>query len=239
MSVFVLMASGALLVTSNLNVLAKSKISNDIPSVQEQAIDLSRLGYLPFRYIHHQLVWNEPLPLTVKHLWTTRKENVLLTGAIMQFQSQSGISIDGIFGTQTWTTMKNALANNLQNHNGYTYVFVSEKKPETLTVYHNGKVVLTTLVNTGVTGAETPIGTFPVYLRYVSQTMEGTNVNGQFYKDRGVPFVNYFDGGCAIHGFVRKSYGYPQSLGCVELPISKAKVAWQYIDYGTPVTVEA
>ncbi len=52
-------------------------------------------------------------------------------------------------------------------------------------------------------------------------------------------WVNYFDGGVAIHGFVRASYGFPQSLGCVELPLSEAAAAWTWIHYGTVVTVLA
>jgi hypothetical protein len=37
-----------------------------------------------------------------------------------------------------------------------------------------------------------------------------------------VYWINYFNGGDAVHGFVRASYGFPQSLGCVELPIPTA-----------------
>ena len=48
--------------------------------------------------------------------------------------------------------------------------------------------------------------------------MEGTNPDGSHYNDVGVPWVNYFSGGDAIHGFVRPGYGWPQSLGCVEVP---------------------
>jgi hypothetical protein len=40
-----------------------------------------------------------------------------------------------------------------------------------------------------------------------------------------------------VHGFPRAAYGFPQSLGCVELPIPNAAIAWTYIHYGTPVTV--
>ena len=67
--------------------------------------------------------------------------------------------------------------------------------------------------------------------------MAGSNPNGSYYVDHGVRWVNYFDGGVAIHGFVRVSYGFPQSLGCVELPVAHAAVAWRWIHYGTVVTV--
>ena len=65
-------------------------------------------------------------------------------------------------------------------------------------------------------------GIFPIYVRYVATTMIGTNVDGSHYDDPGVPWVNYFNGGDAVHGYVRPGYGYPQSNGCVELPIATA-----------------
>ena len=58
------------------------------------------------------------------------------------------------------------------------------------------------------------------------------------YADPGVPWVSYFHGGDALHGFIRPGYGYPQSLGCVELPPSHAEVVYPYTPIGTLVTVE-
>jgi hypothetical protein len=49
--------------------------------------------------------------------------------------------------------------------------------------------------------------------------------------------VNYFNGGDAVHGFVRGGYGWPQSLGCVEVPISTAALIWPHVQIGTLVTV--
>ena len=40
-----------------------------------------------------------------------------------------------------------------------------------------------------------------------------------------------------MHGFIRASYGYPQSLGCVELPYAAAAVVFKYDNIGTLVTV--
>ena len=76
--------------------------------------------------------------------------------------------------------------------------------------------------NTGVPGAATQQGIFPIYVRFVATTMIGTNVDGSHYDDPGVPWVNYFNGGDAVHGYIRPGYGYPQSNGCVELPIATA-----------------
>ena len=68
--------------------------------------------------------------------------------------------------------------------------------------------------------------------------MRGTNPNGTPYADF-VRWVSYFNGGNAVHGFVRSSYGFPQSLGCVELPFATAQVAWPYMHIGTLVTVHS
>ncbi len=66
--------------------------------------------------------------------------------------------------------------------------------------------------------------------------MQGTNPDGSHYADP-VSYVSYFDGGEAVHYFPRGSYGFPQSLGCVELPLNDAKRAWPYLTYGSLVTV--
>jgi lipoprotein-anchoring transpeptidase ErfK/SrfK len=52
-----------------------------------------------------------------------------------------------------------------------------------------------------------------------------------------VEWVSYFDGGDAVHYFDRGSYGWQQSLGCVELPYAAAERAYPYLPYGTLVTV--
>jgi hypothetical protein len=76
----------------------------------------------------------------------------------------------------------------------------------------------------------------PVYLRYRFQIMRGVNPDGSHYADP-VQFVAYFQAGQAVHYFLRYSYGWPQSLGCVELPLTAAAEAWPYLTYGSLVTV--
>ena len=51
------------------------------------------------------------------------------------------------------------------------------------------------------------------------QELRGTNPDGSHYADP-VQWVSYFEGGSAVHYIARGSYGYPQPLGCVELPYS-------------------
>jgi lipoprotein-anchoring transpeptidase ErfK/SrfK len=88
-----------------------------------------------------------------------------------------------------------------------------------------------------VAGAPTADGTFPVYARYTVTTMSGTNPDGSKYVDPGIKWVSYFNGGDALHGFPRGSYGFPQSDGCVEMPIANAAVVFPMTPLGTLVTV--
>ena len=86
--------------------------------------------------------------------------------------------------------------------------------------------------------APTENGTYPVYSRFTVTTMSGLLPDGQTYHDTGIPWVSYFHGGDALHGFIRSSYGYPQSLGCVEMPFADAAVLWPHTPIGTLVTVQ-
>ena len=104
--------------------------------------------------------------------------------------------------------------------------------------YKDGAPVYSTPVNTGVAGAATANGTFPVYARYTVTTMSGTNPDGSHYTDPGIQWVSYFNGGDALHGFVRSSYGFPQSDGCVEMPVANAAVVYPLTPIGTLVTVQ-
>jgi lipoprotein-anchoring transpeptidase ErfK/SrfK len=80
-------------------------------------------------------------------------------------------------------------------------------------------------------------GLFPVFEHALSVTMSGTNPNGSHYSDPGVPYVSYFNGGDALHGFLRGSYGSAQSLGCVEMPYSEAASVYPFTPIGTLVNV--
>ena len=57
--------------------------------------------------------------------------------------------------------------------------------------------------------------------------------------DPGIRYISCFNHGDAIHAFTRSSFGTPQSLGCVELPLAAAAKVWPYTPIGTLVTVES
>jgi hypothetical protein len=157
----------------------------------------------------------------------------------VNFEDQSGLKTDGQAGPQVWTALLAAVQAGHGDANPYDWVLVSQSLPESATVYENGASVYSTPVNTGVPGAITENGTWPVFARYTVTTMTGTNPDGSHYSDPGIQWVSYFHGGDALHGFVRPGYGYPQSDGCVEMPIANAKVVFPLTPLGTLVTVQA
>ncbi len=179
------------------------------------------------------------VPDTLVGLWRPGEENVVTRGAVMAFQSSHDLLVDGYAGRDFWKALiADAIAGKRASSADYDYVIVHRSgSPQSLTLWRNGATILTTVANTGIPKAPTALGTFPVYARFVTTTMKGTNPDGSHYSDPGVPWVSYFNGGDAIHGFNRASYGSAQSLGCVELPPSEAAKVFPYTPIGTLVTV--
>ncbi len=181
--------------------------------------------------------WKHGYPSELKTFWHHgSSSSLIIDGAVRAFEFDHGLLMDGIAGPEVWKDLFAAAGADQRNTHGYTYAIASEHDPETLTIWHDGRKVLHSLANTGIPGRTTVPGTFPVYLRYLNTIMKGKNPNGTKYADP-VKFVSYFNGGDAVHYFLRGSYGFPQSLGCVELPYTAAQRAWPYLTYGSLVTV--
>lgn len=181
--------------------------------------------------------WDSGYPSELQSFWDNGSPyGLIMKGAVMAFESEHGLEMDGVAGREVWKALLKAEAAGQDNTNGYTYAIASEANPETLTIWHDGQQVLHVLANTGIQQAPTTLGTAPVYLRYRNQIMRGTNPDGTKYADP-VQYVSYFRAGEAVHYFPRGSYGWPQSLGCVELDLSDAAAAWPYLTYGSLVTV--
>jgi peptidoglycan hydrolase-like protein with peptidoglycan-binding domain len=247
------------------NVLAKTKTvsftTGSFSTLRLQEL-LTQLGYLPFTWTpsdpatgqipagdaNAQLAaaYDPPAgsfafkgsyPTQLTSQWRTGQANTLDDGAIRAFESDQGLTMDGEAGPEVWSHLLTAIAKGQGNPHGYTYALADQNSPESLTVWHDGKVLIKTPANTGIPQSPTVDGTFPVYERLQYQVMKGTNPDGSKYADP-VYWVSYFNGGDALHYFDRASYGFYQSLGCVELPWTQAKYIWNYTNYGTLVTVE-
>ena len=182
-----------------------------------------------------RFTWNAGYPHILTTFWGGAA-SLIIQGAVRAFQYNHGLVMTGQMTGASWMDLLRAAAKDQRNPHGYTYAWASKTGTETLKVWHNGRVILDSVANTGIPAAPTADGTYPVYLRYYYQVMKGTNPDGSKYADP-VYYVAYFNGGDAVHYFPRYSYGFPQSLGCVELPWDPAKKVWPYLTYGSLVSV--
>jgi peptidoglycan hydrolase-like protein with peptidoglycan-binding domain len=180
--------------------------------------------------------WGGGYPGQLRSFWSQGEPNTLTQGAVMGFEADQGLTPDGDASTAVWNALLKAAAASKLNTHGYSYAVISQTIPESLTIWHNGKKALQSATNTGVPVTPTPVGTFPVYEKLPFQVMSGAYPDGSHYADP-VQWVSYFNGGSAVHYIVRGSYGWPQSLGCVELPYDAAKQSYPLLPYGTLVTV--
>jgi len=190
--------------------------------------------------------WRWPsTPASLQAQWQAGSPTVMVKGALMAFMAATESSFNGYtaddetvgqLADASWKALLAAAAANRVDPEPYAYVHVSQTLPETLVLWEDGRTVLTSPTNTGIAQAPTALGTYPIYVRYTFNYMSGFNPDGSYYDDP-VYWINYFNGGDAVHGFVRGSYGFPQSLGCVELPIPTAHVAFNYLAIGDLVTV--
>ncbi len=178
------------------------------------------------------------LPATITSQWTEGSSDVITRGAVMAFEDQHHLTTDGLAGPRVWAALLAAAAAGQQNSFGHwDWVDVTTTLPETVSVWRDGAIAYQTPGNSGVPGATTALGTFEVFEHITSGTMTGTNPDGSKYSDPGIPWISYFNGGDALHGFDRASYGFPQSDGCIEMPPSNAAAVYPYTPIGTPVTV--
>jgi len=107
--------------------------------------------------------------------------NEILRGAIAAFQADHGLIEDmiaenqlgwspaGSIGHLLWVTMFKALDKDQTNKHGYTYAVASQHSPETLTVWHNGKLIFPTW-RTPVFRPRRPRPYRSVYIRYQARS---------------------------------------------------------------------
>jgi peptidoglycan hydrolase-like protein with peptidoglycan-binding domain len=221
---------------------------------------LAQLGYLPLRFESGQpvpstpdaqeqaavappaghFVWRYPnVPAALRGMWSPSASGVVTRGALMSFENDHGLTTDGVAGPAVWRALISAAVSGKPSTFGYTFVSVHKNSsPQSLTLWHSGQVISTPAVNTGIASAPTASGTYPVFEHLPVTTMSGTNPDGSHYSDPGIQYVSYFNGGDALHAFTRGQYGFPQSLGCVEMDLASAAKVYPYTPIGTLVHVE-
>jgi hypothetical protein len=113
---------------------------------------------------------------------------------------------------------------------------------QSLVAYVGQKPVYVTLVSTGRGGMGDPEkaqatvrGTFMVYAKHVSATMDGTEDKADNYALLDVPFVQYFHKGYALHGtYWHDEFGHVRSHGCVNLAPIDAAWMFEWTDPQVP-----
>ena len=117
--------------------------------------------------------------------------------------------------------------------NGEKWIDVNITK-QVLVAYEGTKPVYATLISTGEAGLEdhekstaTKRGIFRIHTKHVSVTMD-SDVVGEEFELRDVPYVQYFEDGYALHGaYWHDSFGRPKSHGCINLaPEDARRIFW-------------
>jgi hypothetical protein len=177
-------------------------------------------------------------PTQLEALWKPGVAGRVWTSALGTFENDNNLPISGTLSGPVWqallTEARHPAAH--RSRTGFTFAVANQTSPETLTIWRGGTVVLNTLANTGISLAPTQDGLFAVYAKLRTQVMRGTDPDGQPYADP-VSWISYFNGSDAVHYFDRASFGYPQSLGCVEVPLVPAEQAYGYLQIGTLISV--
>jgi len=208
---------------------------------------LYKMGYLPFHVISYTPVgdgyevtyqwYATHIPNKLVNLSITSTHSIFYRSAILRFMRDYGMHFDPNNTQYASSVLRQAYETGFTAPKPFVWVYVDQHIPQKVLVWQKGKYIFESPANTGVMHT-TAVGTFMVYLRFRSTVMEGvfpgTDIH---YDDPDVPWVNYFHGGEAIHGFPRRHYGYPQSAGCVELPIYKAKELYPMLYKYAVVTV--
>ncbi len=110
-----------------------------------------------------------------------------------------------------------------------------------LTAFEGSTVVFEGYVSSGRGENVTPVGTFTIFSKLVSDDMRGADPNlpGGAYFQPDVPYVMYFaGGGYAIHGvYWHNNFGTPMSHGCVGLPVGSSSFLYNWAPIGTVVYI--
>jgi hypothetical protein len=115
-------------------------------------------------------------------------------------------------------------------------------KQQALVAYVGKRPVYVTLVSSGRSGMADPAetdatvrGTFMIYEKEVSSTMDGDEDRADSFNLHDVPFVQYFHKGYALHGtYWHDEFGKTRSHGCVNLAPADAAWLFEWTDPPVP-----
>lgn len=112
---------------------------------------------------------------------------------------------------------------------------------QVLVAYRGKQPEFVTLVSTGADGMGDPAetrstiqGQFRIHTKHVTATMD-SDVAGDEYDMRDVPYVQYFTQGYALHAaFWHDAFGTPKSHGCINLSPADARFLFHWTDPPVP-----
>jgi hypothetical protein len=113
---------------------------------------------------------------------------------------------------------------------------------QTLVAYEGRRAVYVAPISTGAGGIGDPEttsatvqGYFHVQTKHVTATMTGDRADVGEYELQDVPYVQYFQGGYALHAaFWHERFGHPYSHGCVNLPPRDAAWIFEWTEPNVP-----
>jgi lipoprotein-anchoring transpeptidase ErfK/SrfK len=138
-----------------------------------------------------------------------------------------------------FTTAGVASAAATQPHHAGRWILVN-LATQHLYAYDGTNLVNDLAVSTGTAANPTPVGSFTIQQRLLSQEMVGPG-----YDLPNVPYVQYFGNdrlswqeGYSLHGaYWHHNWGHPMSHGCVNLPTDFANWLYHWASLGTPVEI--
>lgn len=145
------------------------------------------------------------------------------SGGVLHYETKEGFYVDDRHASR----IDEAKRMPKWGKNGERWIDVNITK-QVLVAYEGDKPVYATLVSTGEDGLEegkksTKKGIFRIHTKYVTMTMD-SDVVGEEFELRDVPYVQYFEEGFALHGaYWHDNFGTPKSHGCVNLTPEDAR----------------
>ncbi|MFO0590582.1 MAG: L,D-transpeptidase family protein [Polyangiaceae bacterium] len=163
-----------------------------------------------------ELPWRSAVPLTGKQK---------MEGSRLYYESKDGFWVDDRSAGRVDPAKKMPG----WGKNGEKWIDVNITK-QVLVAYEGTKAVYATLVSSGEAGLGDPEtskstkrGIFRIHTKYVSITMD-SDIVGEEFELRDVPYVQYFENGFALHGsYWHDVFGQPKSHGCVNLAPEDAR----------------
>ena len=96
-------------------------------------------------------------------------------------------------------------------------------------VYRGSTMIAATTISSGKDGKDTPVGTYPILQKNAVH-------KSSLYNDASMPFMQRLTwDGIAIHA--GRNPGFPDSHGCIRVPLGFAKQLFGVTTLGTTVTV--